>query len=100
MLRLGEGGRDQPNNAVPSSQPPQWSLGGAWAGGWQAPGLTAPSNTAERRGPAGMRPRAAGLEQAREGLGQGGKLTPSRLTLPCSSLQAPLAQPDLLRWKG
>lgn len=34
---------------------------------WQAPGLTAPSNTAERQGPSGMRPSAAG-----PGVGLGG----------------------------
>lgn len=38
VLRLGEGGRDQPNNAAPSSQPPQWSPGRARASRWQAPG--------------------------------------------------------------
>lgn len=40
--------------------------GGAGAGG-VAPGLTAPSNTAERRGPAGMR-----LQDGRPGAGPGG----------------------------
>lgn len=78
VLRLGEGGRDQPNNAAPSSQPPQWSPGRALASRWQAPGLTAPSNTAERRGPAGMRPRVAGPRAGpgRAGAGRGGSDPP------------------------
>lgn len=36
VLRLGEGRRVQPNNAAPSSQPPQWSPGRARASRWQA----------------------------------------------------------------
>ena len=44
--------------------------------GPRAPGLTAPSNTAERRGPAGMRPRAAGLSRPRRGRGRAGGSDP------------------------
>lgn len=84
-----DGGRDRPNNATPSSQPPQWSPGGAGAGGWQAPGLTAPSNTAERPGPAGMRPRAAGLSRLGRGRGRAGGSDPPA-SRPCF-LQSSLA---------
>lgn len=105
VLRLGEGGRDQPNNAAPSSQPPHWSPGRALASRWQAPGSPhlatllrdgASRNEAQRGWP------GAGLGGA--GAGCSGSDPPNSwlfrelllsLALHCSPLQAPLAQPNL-----
>lgn len=105
VLRLGEGGRDQPNNAAPSSQPPHWSPGRALASRWQAPSsphlATLPRDGASRNEAQHGWP---GAGPGGDGSGWKGSDPPNSrslrvpllsLVLNCSPLQGPLAQLNL-----